>query len=106
MAILDTKFTAGVLSTGQWGGLTFSRDHLFQIYAYVRSQEHLSANHQTATGILLYPTVSHSVSETVEVQGHRICWRTIDLTLEWAEIEKNLLAIFSELETRAVATDG
>lgn len=101
VVILDTKFTAGVLSQGQWGNLRFNRDHLFQIYAYVRSQEHLSANHQAATGILLYPTVGHSVSETIELQGHKICWRTIDLMLEWPEIENKLLAIISEHELAA-----
>lgn len=106
VVILDTKFTAGVLSKGQWGGLTFNRDHLFQIYAYVRSQEHLSANHRTATGILLYPTASHSVSETVEVQGHKICWRTIDLMLDWTEIENNLLAIIAEHEPEVTVNHG
>jgi 5-methylcytosine-specific restriction enzyme subunit McrC len=98
IVILDTKFTAKVLTTGLWGKLTFNRDHLFQIYAYLRSQEEQSRYHQSATGVLLYPTVQHAVSETIEIQGHRICWETVDLSRPWKEIEGRLLEVFRRLE--------
>jgi 5-methylcytosine-specific restriction enzyme subunit McrC len=79
LVVLDTKFTASILVTGRWGNLVFDRSHLFQIYAYLRSQAHRSESHRSATGILLYPTVHHRLSEAISVQGHEIRWETIDL---------------------------
>ncbi|GEM_PF-3479795 len=40
--ILDTKFTEHSIKKGQYGNLTFDSNHLFQIYAYVKSQENKS----------------------------------------------------------------
>ena len=93
MIVLDTKFTPHVLDSGPWLTPRFRREHLFQIYAYLRSQEHRSPAYRAATGILLYPTVNHAVSERVEIQGHAIRWETVDLAESWQAIESRLLAI-------------
>ena len=93
LIVLDTKFTAKILATGRWGNQTFNRDHLFQIYAYLKSQEHRSENHKTSTGILLYPTVEQELSETIMIQGHSLRWETVDLSQPWERIEEELLAI-------------
>ena len=100
LIILDTKFTAKILVTGRWGNQTFNRDHLFQIYAYLKSQEHQSENHKTATGILLYPTVEHDLSESITIQGHTLRWETVDLSQHWEEIESDLLDIPNTVLTR------
>jgi 5-methylcytosine-specific restriction enzyme subunit McrC len=91
--VIDTKFTPHVLSPGQWGTLRFSRDHLFQIYVYLKSQSHRSPAYATATGILLYPTVNHDISERVGIQGHTIHWETVNLAQSWEEVEAALLAV-------------
>lgn len=93
LVVLDTKFTAKVLITGRWENLTFNRDHLFQIYAYLKSQEHRSTHYGSSTGVLLYPTVNHGVSESITIQGHLIRWETVDLAKPWEEIEQDLIAI-------------
>lgn len=93
VVIIDTKLTAKSLIVGQFGNLTFNRDHLFQLYAYVRSQTEQGTNWESATGMLLYPTVSQSLSESVIVQGHSLRWETIDLTKPWQEIEADLLGL-------------
>jgi 5-methylcytosine-specific restriction enzyme subunit McrC len=93
LIVLDTKFTAHVLTPGRWNTLRFRPEHLFQIYAYLRSQEHLSDAFRNATGILLYPTVNHAVRERVEIQGHVIRWETVDLAQPWQAIESRLLEI-------------
>ncbi|WP_417375678.1 5-methylcytosine restriction system specificity protein McrC [Gimesia maris] len=93
LIVLDSKFTAKILVTGRWGNQTFNRDHLFQIYAYLKSQEHRSGSHKSSTGILLYPTVNHDLSETIRIQGHSVWWETVDLAKTWQEIEEKLLAI-------------
>lgn len=94
LAVLDTKFYAECVVRSQYGDkLKFHSSHLFQIYAYLMSQEDRSPHHKTATGILLYPTVTRSMSEVVRLQGHDIRWETIDLSQPWEHIESDLLAI-------------
>jgi 5-methylcytosine-specific restriction enzyme subunit McrC len=93
LLVLDTKFTPHVFVAGQWQKPTFDRSHLFQMYAYLRSQEGRSPHHKAATGLLLYPTVSQPVDETVSIQGHDIRWMTINLDQPWETIEADLLRI-------------
>ena len=94
LVVLDTKFYAECLVTSQFGDkLKFHSSHLYQMYAYLMSQEHRSRHHQTAAGILLYPTVTESLSEVIRLQGHEIYWETIDLAQPWEKIERDLLAI-------------
>ncbi len=69
MVVLDTKFTANSLILGRWGNYVFDSSHLYQLYAYLRSQEHISEFHNCASGILLYPTVREDISETIELQA-------------------------------------
>jgi 5-methylcytosine-specific restriction enzyme subunit McrC len=97
LLILDTKFTKSSLVTGQYGNVTFNRDHLFQIYAYLKSQEDLSIHHKEAIGILLYPEVEQRLQEKVRMQGHDINWITIDLSQPWEKIKEALLSIPSSV---------
>jgi 5-methylcytosine-specific restriction enzyme subunit McrC len=98
MAVLDTKFTANSLIPTRWGNFVFDSSHLYQLYAYLRTQEHLSDSHRCASGILLYPAVRNELLETVKLQGHQIHLATIDLSQSWGKIENDLLNIVSPLE--------
>jgi 5-methylcytosine-specific restriction enzyme subunit McrC len=91
--VLDTKFTSRSVVANRWGSSVFDSSHVYQIYAYLRSQEHLSNSDRHASGILLYPTVGEELNETVTVQGHAIHFRTVDLSLPWQDIESRLLSI-------------
>jgi 5-methylcytosine-specific restriction enzyme subunit McrC len=92
IVVLDTKFTAASLVTGRWGGESFDSGHLYQVYAYLKTQEHLSDHHRHASGILLYPSVTQQdFSETLELQDLRIRVECVDLTAPWIDIEKHLL---------------
>lgn len=92
--VLDTKFTASSLTTSQWGNRVFDSSNLYQIYAYVKTQEHISDKHRQSTGILLYPAVTQSgLSEEIKLQDHRIRISTIDLSAPWQVIEEKLLDI-------------
>ena len=93
LVVLDTQFTANILVEGRWGKPTFDRNHIFQMYAYLRSQEDRSPCHASATGVLLFPTVNQRLPEAVELQGHVIRWETIDLNQPWEKIEADLLKI-------------
>jgi 5-methylcytosine-specific restriction enzyme subunit McrC len=97
LVIIDTKFTGKSLTAGQFGNLTFNRDHIFQIYAYLRSQEEKSPEHQSSVGMLLYPSVDFHLSEQTRIQGHPLRWETVDLTKPWQEIEASLIQIGASL---------
>ena len=96
--ILDTKFTAHSLIENQWGKEVFDSSHLYQLYAYLKSQEHVSQAHRTATGILLYPAVHYTLSERIELQDHLMRIECIDLTAHWQDIERHLLELVTSLK--------
>ncbi len=96
VVVLDTKFTPYALSRGRFGRDQFDSSHLYQLYAYLRSQERSSDQDRAASGILLYPTVRQHISEEVELQGHSIQLETVDLSLPWMEIEERLIAIIDK----------
>jgi len=95
--ILDTKFTANSLIKNQWGNEMFHSSHLYQMYTYLRTQEHLSDEHREAEGILLYPTIRGELPQKIDLPQHRIRIEYVDLAVPWQIIEKNLLEVIGEL---------
>jgi 5-methylcytosine-specific restriction enzyme subunit McrC len=95
--VLDTKFTPKNLITNQWGSKTFDSSHLYQLYAYLKTQEHLSKQTRCASGILLYPIVDKlRLSEKILLQDLKIQIETVDLTAPWQDIECCLLELIAE----------
>ena len=88
--IIDTKFT-NILAPGQHGGSRFKTGHLYQLYAYLRSQEcpddPLS---ESAEGMLLYPAIDLDVDETALIQDHRMRFVTINLSCQSAQVIERL----------------
>jgi 5-methylcytosine-specific restriction enzyme subunit McrC len=93
MIVLDTKFTAHSLTENQWGKAVFDSSHLYQLYAYLKSQEHVSEAHRMAVGILLYPAVRNRFSERVRLQEQVIRLESVDLAAPWQEIERQLVEL-------------
>lgn len=93
MMIIDTKFTARSLVENQWGKPVFDSSHLYQVYAYLKSQEHLSEAHRESVGILLYPAVQTRLSERIELRDHVMRIESVDLAAPWREVERQLLEI-------------
>lgn len=91
--VLDTKFTAKSLVQNLWGKQQFDSSHLYQMYAYLTTQEHHSEQHQKAVGILLYPTVHEKLSERIQLGEHTMRIECIDLSAKWQNIEDQLLSI-------------
>lgn len=78
--VIDTKFTS-ILTAGQHGGERFKTGHLYQLYAYLRSQERANDPLSLSSdGMLLYPSIGIDIDETALVQGHKIRFATIDLS--------------------------
>ena len=84
--VVDTKFKP-ILHDGK-----VSSADLYQIYAYLRSQEDrddpLWAN---ASGVLLHPVINDNIDESVMIQGHEIRFATVDLATQATEIRNQLL---------------
>jgi 5-methylcytosine-specific restriction enzyme subunit McrC len=91
--VLDTKFTAKSLTENMWGKQLFESSHLYQMYAYLNTQERLSEFHQKAAGILLYPAIHGKFSEIIELEDHTIVIECLDLTTSWQKVEEQLLDV-------------
>ncbi|MCY4364838.1 MAG: 5-methylcytosine-specific restriction endonuclease system specificity protein McrC [Chloroflexi bacterium] len=91
--VIDTKFNH-ILGEGQYGNHRIRSGYLYQIYAYLRSQETdsdpLSLN---ASGLLLHPSVDGEIDETATIQGHLIRFATVDLTAGSQVIRSRLLTL-------------
>jgi len=91
--IIDTKFTVHSLVENQWGKPEFDSSHLYQLYAYLKSQEHLSDAYRKAVGVLLYPAVQSRLSEQIELQDHMMRIESVDLAAPWQEVERQLIEV-------------
>ena len=83
--IVDTKFKS-ILRDGK-----VSSADLYQIYAYLRSQEDDDPLWTSASGVLLHPVIDDRIDESVTIQGHKIRFATVDLTAQAKEIRNQLL---------------
>ena len=94
--VIDTKFTA-ITTEGQHGKQTFRSGNIYQMYAYLRSQEDTGDPlWRAATGVLLYPSLGEDYDGTAAIQGHRIRFATVDLTADTPTIRRQLLRIVNE----------
>lgn len=104
--VLDTKFTAESLIKGQRDGPErYDSSHLYQMYAYLRTQEEPSAT-QPAAGILLYPTVGNNISDVHHIQGHELRISTVDLAADWQDIEHQLMNLVTRAHAKANENRG
>ena len=90
--VVETKF-ADALKPNQYGVQRLSRDHIFQLYAYVQSQHEVDDLSQAAEGVLLYPVVGQHLNEPATIQGHRYRFLTVDLGGTAAAIRATLLSV-------------
>ena len=99
--VIDTKFTS-ILTRGWYREETLRSGYIYQMYAYLRSQEGngdpLSAD---AAGLLLHPALDAMVDESVVIQGHEIRFATVDLGAEPGEIQSQLLKVVGLSDRRA-----
>ena len=94
IVVLDTKFTANSIITNQRGGKGFDSHHLYQLYAYLKTQEHVSDQHRRAEGILLYPAINKTeISESINLQDQTMRVVTVDLTKAWQDVEQRLIEL-------------
>ena len=91
--IIDTKFNS-IVSKGWYRSETIRSGYIYQIYAYLRSQEGTGDSFaDNASGLLLHPSIGSMFNESVVIQGHEIRFATVDLSAETKEIRCRLLQI-------------
>jgi 5-methylcytosine-specific restriction enzyme subunit McrC len=94
--VIDTKF-ANILTPREHGGTGLDSSHIYQLYAYLRSQSGYGMTlADKAEGMLLYPTIDRCIDEAVTIQGHRIRFATVDLLLKPQGIRNRLLSLIRE----------
>jgi 5-methylcytosine-specific restriction enzyme subunit McrC len=102
--VFETKYYGNSLAEGFGGGEKFLSGHLYQLYAYLRTQaDRQEPKYGNARGVLLYPHVGKALDEEMRVQGHTIWVCTLDLAQRWQDIEERLLELADRaLEPQAV----
>ena len=91
--VIDTKFTS-VLKSGHHRDQTLASGYIYQMYAYLRSQEReADLLSLSSTGILLHPSVEESLDEFAVIQGHKIRFTTVDLAADSKTIRGQLTRV-------------
>ena len=91
--VIDTKFNS-VVTRGWYREETLRSGYIYQIYAYLRSQEgNGDPLAESASGLLLHPSVGDMVNEAVVIQNHEIRFATVDLAATAKEIREQLLQV-------------
>ena len=87
--VIDTKF-ASILASGRFRDAVLKSGYLYQLYAYLRTQEGLAPQWEGAEGLLLHPAIGEPLHEHVVIQGQRIAFATVDLAGTAAAIRSEL----------------
>ena len=91
--VIDTKFTS-IVTKGHHRESSFKSNHIYQIYAYVRSQVRKEdIRSKSAEGVLLYPSIDIDVDEAVRIQDHVIRFKTVNLSGTIETIRRQLLEV-------------
>lgn len=98
--VIDTKFNA-IVTTGWYREESLRSGYLYQMYAYLRSQEGSGDGYtDDAEGMLLHPAVGSHLDESVIIQGHKIRFMTVDLTASSSGIRAELLRVVVRTEVK------
>ena len=74
--VIDTKFKSMITS----GQHSLRSANIYQIYAYLRSQENTGdPMSYRSTGVLLYPAIDTCIDEAAVIQGHEVRFATVNL---------------------------
>ena len=91
--VIDTKFT-GVLGRGWYRDQSLKTSYVYQLYAYLNSQDGRGDPWaDQASGLLLHPAINGDFDESVLIQGHRMRFTTVDLAASHMEIKTRLLGL-------------
>lgn len=90
--VIDTKFTS-ILAASRFGDASLKSGYLYQMYAYLRSQEGRDKRWDTSAGLFLHPAVGTQLYEHATIQEHSIVFATVDLACSPTAIRSELRRI-------------
>ncbi|TDW90893.1 5-methylcytosine-specific restriction enzyme subunit McrC [Kribbella pratensis] len=91
--VIDTKFTS-ITKAGHYRTATLASGYVYQIYAYLMSQDSDEPDTRSE-GLMLHPSVGEHVDEEVVIQGHRIRFATVNLVANARTLAEELLTAIS-----------
>ena len=90
IVVVDTKWYGSPVAGGVGDDAVIS-SHMFQMYGYLASQDHLGDAERGSTGVLLYGQTGIGARRLrTEVDGHPFWVETLDLTQDWKGVERDL----------------
>lgn len=92
--IVDAKFYKSVFASFQ-DTEKIRSPHLYQMFSYLTNISAAQPD-PIASGLLIYPSSSESVTLDYELCEHKIRVATVDLHVEWQEIELRLLELIRQ----------
>jgi 5-methylcytosine-specific restriction enzyme subunit mcrC len=95
ITVIDAKFTH-LFTENRVGNESIKSSHLYQLYAYLRSQEPFSEEWETAQGIMLYAsTGQNQADETLSffLDGHPVTFAGIGLETSIREFREKALML-------------
>jgi 5-methylcytosine-specific restriction enzyme subunit McrC len=88
--VIDTKFTH-IFAATQYRDEVLKSGYLYQLYTYLRTQEEqVLEKGWKSEGMLLHPQVDGVIDEHIDLQGHRMRFKTIDLKCSAQDLEIQL----------------
>lgn len=94
-SVIDAKFTS-LLKSGWFRDEGLSSAYIYQMYAYLRSQEEKSEADRASTGILLHPAIEKSQYFSCAMQGHRFIFTAINLNATAQDIRSELMEVLAQ----------
>jgi 5-methylcytosine-specific restriction enzyme subunit McrC len=92
--IIDAKYYKETLAQN-YGQKKIHSTNLYQLFSYLMHQRDESVKTQTATGILLYPTIDEDYDLQYRYGTHNIQIRTVNLNSNWRNISNRLKEIIN-----------
>ncbi|WP_367104235.1 5-methylcytosine-specific restriction endonuclease system specificity protein McrC [uncultured Psychrobacter sp.] len=101
--VIDTKFNS-VVTSGWYRDETLRSGYLYQMYAYLRSQEGSDDPlNENAGGLFIHPSIGKDVNEYVVIDNHKIQFATVNLEATASDIRNRLLYIIESAGIKNIA---
>ncbi len=90
--VIDTKFYRRTLQEN-FGRERFHSAHLYQLLSYLHNLRASNSKTPLIQGVLLYPKTDVDLDHVVEIHGFPVRVMTVDLGVDWREIEQQMLSL-------------
>jgi 5-methylcytosine-specific restriction enzyme subunit McrC len=87
--IIDTKFYKDTLQSHHQRQ-SYHSGNLYQLFSYLKNAAASEPHYESVEGLLLYPTVSVKLNDSLSLGGHRVRVATLDLDQDWQGIRNAL----------------